>query len=148
MDLQQLTIHPFPTASMHETFLLEAKGRFFEIGKDTAEILKYLQTNGMAQNCIRRYVEEHGGKPKIEEIENFLASFGKQLDCDENSSGDRRRSFLYHKDFISATVLRRYSDILKYLFSPWLMWIVVTVFCRTGSNMFFPFPQYGRISSM
>ena len=50
----------------------------------------------------------------MEEIENFLVSFGKQLGSDENSKGDRRKSFIYHKDFISATLLRRYSDILKY----------------------------------
>lgn len=139
MDLQQLTVRPFPTASKHETFLLEAKGRFFEIGKDTAELIKYLQTNGMDQNSIRRYVEEHGGKPQMEEIENFLASFGKQLGSDENSKGDRRKSFIYHKDFISATLLRRYSDILKYLFSPWLMWIVVTVFVGLEATYFFHF---------
>jgi len=54
MDLQQLTVHPFPTASKHETFLLEADGRFFEIGKDTAELLKYLQKNGVNQENFHR----------------------------------------------------------------------------------------------
>ncbi|MBO5187378.1 MAG: hypothetical protein J6B91_10145 [Prevotella sp.] len=139
MDLQQLTVHPFPTASKHETFLLEADGRFFEIGKDTAELLKYLQKNGVEQENIRRYVEEHDGKPKKEEIENFLVTFEKRLDANENSNGNRKKSFLYHKDFISATMLGRYSNILKHLFFPEVIGIVVSVFVGLEAAYFLYF---------
>lgn len=139
MDLQQLTIRSFPTASKHKTYLLEAKGRFFEIGKDTAELLKYLQINGVSKESIRRYAEEHDGKLKKEEIENFLTAFRKQLNAGENSNGDHRKSFLYHKDFISATMLGRCSDVLKHLFVPWLVVTVVAVFTGLEAAYFLHF---------
>lgn len=136
MDLQQLIIHPFPTASKHDTYLLEAKGRFFEIGKDTAELLEYLQINGGDEESIGRYAEAHNEKPSKKEIIAFLGTFGKRLDTDGNSNGDRRKSFLYHKDFIPATVLEKYSDVLKILFRPWLMGTVVTVFAGLEAAYF------------
>lgn len=68
MNLQQLTIHPFPTSSRHDTCLLETEGRFFEIGKDTAELLEYLQANGGDEESIVRYAEVHNSKPSKEEI--------------------------------------------------------------------------------
>ena len=34
MNLQEIEIRPFSTSSLHETFLMEVSGRFFEIGKD------------------------------------------------------------------------------------------------------------------
>lgn len=139
MDLRQLTVHPFPTASKHETYLLEADGRFFEIGKDTAELLKYLQKNGVNQESIRRYVEEHDGTPKKEEIENFLVAFERRLDADGNSNGNRKSSFIYHKDFIPSTVLGQCSDRLKHLFSPNVIWIVLTVFAGLEAAYFFCF---------
>lgn len=128
MNPQQLTIHPFPTASKHDTYLLETKGRFFEIGKDTAELFDFLQENGWDDDSIGRYSEVHNGKPSKEEISAFLEDFGKRLETDGSSNGNRRKSFLYHKDFISATILGRCSDVLKVLFRPWLMWTVVSVF--------------------
>lgn len=85
MDLQQLTIHPFPTASKHDTYLLEAEGRFFEIGKDTAELFEFLQKNGWNDDSIRRYSEVHNGKPSKEEISAFLEAFGKRFETDGNS---------------------------------------------------------------
>ena len=41
MNLQEIEIRPFSTSSLHETFLMEVSGRFFEIGKDVAELLTY-----------------------------------------------------------------------------------------------------------
>lgn len=136
MNLQQLTIHPFPTASRHDTCLLEAQGRFFEIGKDTAELLEYLQANGGDEESIVRYAEVHNGKPSKEEIVTFLDTFGKQLDANDNSNGNRRKSFLYHKDFIPNTVVGYCSTALKPLFQPWLMAVVVVVFAGLESSYF------------
>ena len=128
MNLRQLTIRPFPTASRHDTYLLETEGRFFEIGKYTAKLLEYLQANGGDEESISRYAEVHKGMLSKEEIVDFLDGLEKRLESGRNSNGDQRKSFLYHKDFISATTLRKYSEVLKNLFRPWLMGAVVAVF--------------------
>ncbi|MBQ5605607.1 MAG: hypothetical protein IIU87_00170 [Prevotella sp.] len=128
MNLRQLTIRPFPTASRHDTYLLEAEGRFFEISKDAAELLEYLQANGGNDESIGRYAEANNGVLSKEDIVDFLDGLEKRLESGRNSNGDQRKSFLYHKDFISATTLRKYSEVLKNLFRPWLMGAVVAVF--------------------
>ena len=137
MNLQQLIIRPFPTTSKHDTFLLEAEGRFFEISKDTAELFEFLQKNSGDDESIGRYAEAHNGKTSKEEILAFLETFGKQLETDGNSNGDKRKSFLYHKDFIPATMLGKCSDVLKNMFRPWLMGTVVTVFAGLEAAYFF-----------
>ena len=137
MNIQELSIHPFPTASRHDTYLLEAEGRFFEISKDTAELLEYLQANGGDEESIGRYAEAHNGVLSKEDIVDFLDGLGKRLDTAGNSNGDQRKSFHYHKDFISATTLSKYSEVLKYLFHPWLMGTVVVVFAGLEAAYFF-----------
>ncbi|MBQ4633265.1 MAG: hypothetical protein IJB46_07980 [Prevotella sp.] len=136
MNLRQLTIRPFPTASRHDTYLLETEGRFFEIGKDTAKLLEYLQANGGDEESISRYAEVHKGMLSKEEIVCFLDGLEKRLESGRNSNGDQRKSFLYHKDFISATTLRKYSEVLKNLFRPWLMGAVVVVFAGLEAAYF------------
>lgn len=128
MYIQEISIYPFPTASRHDTYLLEAEGRFFEISKDAAKLLEYLQANGGDEESISRYAEVHKGMLSKEEIVCFLDGLEKRLESGRNSNGDQRESFLYHKDFISATTLRKYSEVLKNLFRPWLMGAVVAVF--------------------
>lgn len=60
MDLQRIEIRPFQTTSIHETYLLEISGRFFEIGKDTAELLTYFRNNGCEKENVETYVKLHG----------------------------------------------------------------------------------------
>lgn len=137
MNIQELSIHPFPTASKHDTYLLEAEGRFFEISKDTAKLLEYLQANGKNEESIRSYAEANKGMISENEIVDFLDSLEKRFDTGKNSNGDQRKSFLYHKDFISAKTLRKFSGVLKNLFHPWLMGTVVAVFAGLEAAYFF-----------
>lgn len=55
MDLQQINIYPFSSASKQETLLMEIDNHFFEISKDTAELIEYLKNNGNDEESINRY---------------------------------------------------------------------------------------------
>ena len=77
MNLQQLTIHPFQTASQYNTYLLETERRFFEISKETAKLLEYLQKHGGNEESIEHYAESHNGKPSKKEIVVFLNALEK-----------------------------------------------------------------------
>ncbi len=60
MNLQEIEIRPFSTSSLHETFLMEVSGRFFEIGKDVAELLTYFKCNGCEEASIEEYSKQNG----------------------------------------------------------------------------------------
>jgi len=137
MDLQQLSIHPFATASKDKSYLLEINGRFFEIGKDAAELLEYLQKNGMGEDCIERYVEIHAGKPSQKEILAFLNTFEKKFESEGDTGKKIHKAFLYNKDFLSAQTVEQYSTVLKHLFRPWLMIMAVTLFAGLEMLYFF-----------
>lgn len=79
MNLQEIEIRPFSTSSLHETFLMEVSGRFFEIGKDVAELLTYFKCNGCEDASIEEYSKQNGKFSK-EEILTFLNDFAKKLE--------------------------------------------------------------------
>lgn len=129
MNLQQITIQTFSTSSKNDTYLLETEGRFFEIGHDAAELLTYLRAHGDSDESIRQYVNEHGGRPTKEEITAFMDVMDKKTTGNKNDSvNNKRKSFLYSKDFIPATVAERYSTMLSHLFNPWVMTATVSMF--------------------
>lgn len=128
MNLQQIAIYPFPSSSKHDTQLLEIDGRFFEIGKDTAELLEHLKTHGCGEDSIASFSNAHDGRPSIDEITKFLNVLAKRLDTDSNHNGVRDKSFVYRKDFISAAMLRKFTSLFSRLFHPWFMSFVVAVF--------------------
>lgn len=119
IDLQKIEIHPFQTTSVHETYLLEMSGRFFEIGKDTAELLTYFKNNGCEEESVETYVNLYN-KYSQEEVNDFLESISKKLD-DEEKTHDKRKAFLYNKELLPASAINRYSSILKALFNKWIM---------------------------
>lgn len=84
IDLLQIEIHPFQTTSVHETYLLEISGRFFEIGKDTAELLTYFKDNGCGEESVEAYVKLND-KYSQEEVNDFLESISKKMDKTEYS---------------------------------------------------------------
>lgn len=119
MDLQKIEIRPFQTTSVHETYLLEISGRFFEIGKDTAELLTYFKNNGCEKENVEAYVKLYNTHSQ-EEVNDFLESISKKLD-DKEGTYDKRKAFLYNKELLPASVINRYSSILKVLFNKWVM---------------------------
>lgn len=119
IDLLQIEIHPFQTTSVHETYLLEISGRFFEIGKDTAELLTYFKDNGCGEESVEAYVKLND-KYSQEEVNDFLESISKKLD-DEEKKHDKRKAFLYNKELLPASAINRYSSILKVLFNKWII---------------------------
>ena len=84
INLQQITVRPFPTSSTHETCLMEVSGRFFEIGKDVAHLITYFQQNGCGEEAelyrrkgrlIERGVlskDETYVPASVKEVGNFL----------------------------------------------------------------------------
>ncbi len=92
INLQQITIQPFPTSSTHETCLMEVSGRFFEIGKDVVHLIIYLQQNGCGKENIAAYVRETG-KYTEEEVCGFLEMLSKKVDDDQVVS-DKKKVFL------------------------------------------------------
>ena len=126
MDLQRIEIRPFQTTSIHETYLLEISGRFFEIGKDTAELLTYFKNNGCEKENVETYVKLYDNYTK-EEVNDFLESIAKKLD-DQEQTYDKRKTFLYNKELLSASAISRYSSILKVLFNKWVMSSAILLF--------------------
>lgn len=127
MNLQEISIQAFHSGSKHETFLLETAGRFFEIGKDTAELLTYLQQQGGDDESIENYVKAHGGIPSKEEIISFMETMNNKT-TPVSSDEERRKTFLYNKDFISSDAIGRCSSVLRCLFHPWVMLVVIPLF--------------------
>ena len=82
--LNNICIQRFPTTSSHQTYLMEADGRFFEIGKDTAELLNFFKQHGINDTSIDTYVQISQGRFRKEDIIVFLDSFRKRL-LSENS---------------------------------------------------------------
>lgn len=119
MDLQQITIQPFPTSSTHETCLMEVSGRFFEIGKDVAHLITYFQQNGYGEKAVTAYVRETGKYTK-EDICGFLEILSKIVGGD-HAAPDKKKAFFYNKDLIPAAVVEKCSSFLKNLFCPWVM---------------------------
>ena len=128
MDLQQINIYPFSSASKQETLLMEIDNHFFEISKDTAELIEYLKNNGNDEESINRYIEIYNNKPTKDEIKNLLLSLENKLTRHEKNVVVNNKPFIYHKDFISKYSVRRVSDVLKFMFHPLLMAIVILVF--------------------
>lgn len=140
MDFQQVNIQAFPTSSKNETFLLEVSGRFFEIGQDTAELLMFLKEHGGSDKSIERYVTEHGGKPTKEEISTFIESMEKKTST-KDDEGDKRKSFLYSRDFISSESSDRLTSMLGRLFNRWIMVPVIMTFMVLEVAYFFFFNE-------
>lgn len=137
MNLQQITIQAFSTSSTNETYLLETEGRFFEIGHDAAELLTYLREPGDSDESVGRYVDEHGGRPTKEEITAFMDSMDKKTAGNGNAGGsNKRKSFLYSKDFIPAAVVERYSTMFSRLFHPWVMAVATGLFAALDAAYF------------
>lgn len=135
MNLQQITIQAFHTSSQNETYLLEAEGRFFEIGHDAAELLTYLKEHGTGDESIEKYVSDHGGRPTKEEIKAFVDSLTKKTSATDGEK-DKRKSFIYHKDFIAADVLCHYTSPLSNLFRPWVMAVLICLFAALDIDYF------------
>lgn len=142
MDLQKIEIRPFQTASIHETYLLEISGRFFEIGKDTAELLTYFKNNGCEKESIEAYVKLCDNYTP-EEINDFLESISEKLD-DEEINNDKRKTFLYNKELLPTSVVNRYSSILKVLFNKWVMFFGILLFVILDILYFVDFTLSGK----
>lgn len=143
MNLQQITIQPFHTSSQSDTYLMEAEDRFFEIGRDAAELLTYLKEHGTGDESIEQYVSDNGGRPTKEEIKAFVDSLTKKTSATDGEK-DKRKSFIYNKDFIAADVLGHYTSPLSNLFRPWVMAVLVCLFAALDTTYFMFFnKQHG-----
>ena len=140
IELQKIEIHPFQTTSTHETCLLEIAGRFFEIGKDTAELLVYFKNNGCEDENIEAYVKMTG-KHSFREIKDFLEGLAKKLSEEENH--DKRKTFLYNKELLSPVVVSYCSSLLKVLFNKWVMMSVISGFVILDVCFFIDFVSFG-----
>lgn len=141
IELQKIEIHPFQTTSTHETCLLEIAGRFFEIGKDTAELLVYFKNNGCEDENIETYVKMTG-KHSFREIKDFLEGLAKKL-SEEEENHDKRKTFLYNKELLSPAVVSYCSSLLKVLFNKWVMMSVISGFVILDVCFFIDFVSFG-----
>lgn len=141
IELQNIEIHPFQTTSNHETCLLEIAGRFFEVGKDAAELLVYLKNNGCEDKDIEAYVRMTG-KHSFREIKDFLEGLAKKL-SEEGKDYDKRNTFLYNKELLSSAVVARCSSGLKVLFNKWVMVLVILGFIILDVLFFIDFASSG-----
>ncbi|MBM6660588.1 hypothetical protein H6B30_02270 [Marseilla massiliensis] len=139
MNLKDITIQPFPTSSRHETYLMEASGRFFEISKDTAVLLTYLKENGLTDESISSYVASQGGKPSRDEVTAFIDGMAQKI-RNQALVGDKRKSFLYSKDFITAEAAGKVSAALAWLFRPWVAIPAVAAFAL-ADMVYFAMPS-------
>lgn len=108
MNLQEIEIRPFSTSSLHETFLMEVSGRFFEIGKDVAELLAYVKCNGCEEASIEEYSKQNGTLSKAE-ILTFLNDFTKKLEKRANFLTKERHFCIIRNSYLltpSTNVLR------------------------------------------
>lgn len=142
INLQQITIRPFPTSSTHETCLMEVSGRFFEIGKDVAHLITFFQQNGCEEETIAAYAHETGRYTK-EEVSNFLETLSAKLGG-EHAAPDKKKAFLYNKDLFPATVVGKCSDFLKGLFHPWVMGATLFLFVLLDIAYFCQFRGIGN----
>ncbi len=141
--LDRINIQHFPTTSSHQTYLMEVDGRFFEIGKDTAELLGYFKQHGCDEKAIEAYVQATKGRLRKEDITAFLESLGKKL-SPESTREDKRKSFLYSRELIPAEALEKCSGLMKALFHPWVMSVVVALFLALDAVHFWT--TYGEKS--
>ena len=142
MNLQEIEIRPFSTSSLHETFLMEVSGRFFEIGKDVAELLTYFKCNGCEEASIEEYSKQNGKFSK-EEILTFLNDFAKKLEK-ESELPNKRKSFLYNRELISANVINKCSSLLAPLFNKWFILFVILFFIALDVLYFIEYSTIGK----
>jgi len=142
MNLQEIEIRPFSTSSLHETFLMEVSGRFFEIGKDVAELLTYFKCNGCEEASIEEYSKQNGKFSK-EEILTFLNDFAKKLEK-ESELPNKRKSFLYNRELISANVINKCSSLLAPLFNKWFILFVILFFIALDVLYFIEYSTRGK----
>lgn len=142
INLQQITVRPFPTSSTHETCLMEVSGRFFEIGKDVAHLITYFQQNGCGEEAIAAYAQETG-KYSHEEVYAFLETLSKKMGG-EGAAPDKKQAFLYNKDLLPAAVVEKCSFLLKGVFRPWVMGPALLLFAVLDIAYFGQFRGIGN----
>ena len=126
LDLRHIEVRPF-SSSLHTTFLMEINGHFFEIGKDSAELLNYLKEHGCSDASIEAYVERHEGQFSKDNVNAFLKMLALKLE--EKKDGTNPRStFLYKYDLISSEKVRWLSSPLRILFNSYVLILVSCVF--------------------
>lgn len=76
----------------------------------------------MKEPCVKLY-----DNYTKEEVNDFLESIAKKLD-DQEQTYDKRKTFLYNKELLSASAISRYSSILKVLFNKWVMSSAILLF--------------------
>lgn len=119
-----ISISPFSSSTKKEHYLLSCNGRYFEVSQSLVELLTDLQQNDTQEEAIQTYVNKKKGKYTSEQTESLIK---KHIDPLLTIQKEKKRTFLYEKELITATTVERFSKIFSFLFNRRFMWSLLSL---------------------
>lgn len=119
-----ISISPFSSSTKKEHYLLSCNGRYFEVSQSLVELLTDLQQNDTQEEAIQTYVNKKKGKYTSEQTESLIK---KHIDPLLTIQKEKKRTFLYEKELLTATTVERFSKIFSFLFNRRFMWSLLSL---------------------
>lgn len=119
-----ISIAPFSSSTEKEHYLLSCNGRYFEVSQSLVELLTDLQQNDTQEEAIQTYVNKKKGKYTSEQTESLIK---KHIDPLLTIPKEKKRTFLYEKELLTATTVERFSKAFSFLFNRKFMWSLLSI---------------------
>lgn len=119
-----ISIAPFSSSTEKEHYLLSCNGRYFEVNQSLVELLTDLQQNDTQEEAIQTYVNKKKGKYTSEQTESLIK---KHIDPLLTIPKEKKRTFLYEKELLTATTVERFSKTFSFLFNRKFMWSLLSI---------------------
>lgn len=129
-EIKDIEIQSFSTSMRSQTYLLKYKEVFFEVGKDVANLLEYMQQYDSQEEAILSYKESTNNEYSAQEIDGFLKYVFAKLDPqrDIKESVNKKNSFLYSHELIPISTIKYFTSWLYFLFQKKMMFLVGIIF--------------------
>lgn len=132
-EIRNIEITDFSTSATGKSCLLRYEDRYFEVNTFTATLFGWLQKYDSQEEAVTAYIQQENDKHSKEAIDSFIASFLAKLD----SNGVAKKTFLFKRELLSASVINTYSKLFKILFRKEIMAVVGLIFLLFEGFFFF-----------
>lgn len=119
-----ISISPFSSSTEKEHYLLSCNGRYFEVNQSLVELLTDLQQNETQESAIQTYINKKEGKYTFEQTEGLIK---KHIDPLLTLPKEKKRTFLYEKELLTAATVERFSNLFSFLFNSKFMWSLLSL---------------------
>lgn len=119
-----ISISPFSSSTEKEHYLLSCNGRYFEVNQSLVELLTDLQQNETQESAIQTYINKKEGKYTFEQTECLIK---KHIDPLLTLPKEKKRTFLYEKELLTAATVERFSNLFSFLFNSKFMWSLLSL---------------------